>query len=194
VSTDDGRRWAGRRNPLRRSSDRIEAFVTFVLLAMMLMIAPWVAWSIAGQTYRGDVRATEWDRAHRFPATAELLRDAPGPEQQTGDAIPAQPARGTLARWTGPDMSVHTGLVLADFGSRQGSTVPIWIDDHGAPTGSPKQRSPKMDAAMASLLTLAVLGALLFGAHRLVVWRLDRRRMRAWQQEWLEVEPRWTHR
>lgn len=189
-----GRRWVRRRNDLRRTSDRIQAWLAFLLLATMVLVAPFAAWSIARHTYRDETRAEDWERTHLFPVNAQLLRDAPGAGEQAGDAIPAQPSRGTLARWTGPDQAEHTGLVLADFGTPLGSTVPIWVDDHGMLTGSPMNRNPTLDALMASLLTLGMLGATLYGLHRLVVWRLDRRRLQRWQQEWLVVEPRWTHR
>jgi hypothetical protein len=189
-----GRRWVRPRNGLRRTSDRIQAWLAFLLLTTMVLAAPFAAWSIAGRTYRGETRAEDWERAHRFLVTAQLLRDAPEAGDQAGDATPARPSRGTLARWTGPDESVHTGLVVADFGSRLGSSVPIWVDDQGTLTGSPVNRNPTLDALMASLLTLGLLGAALYGLHRLAVWRLDRRRLRRWEQEWLVVEPRWTHR
>jgi hypothetical protein len=189
-----GRRRMRRPNQLRRTSDRIEAALTFALLMTMLLIAPWAAWSIAGQTYRDEVRADDWDRHHRFPVTAELLRDAPGLDGRTGDAMPAAATRGTLARWTGPDETVHTGLIAADFGSRQGATMSIWVDRQGALTGPPVRRNAVLDALMAALLTVGGIGSALYAAHRLTVWRLDRRRLRAWEQEWLVVEPGWTHR
>jgi hypothetical protein len=182
-----------RRNPLRRRSDRIEATLTFVLVMTMLLIAPWAAWSIAGQTYRDEVRAGDWDRSHRFSVTAELLRDAPGADNRAADAITAAP-QGTQARWTGPDQVVHVGPVPADYGSRQGSTIKIWIDEYGAPAGPPLRRNPVLDASLIALLIVCGLGIGLFATHRLVVWALDRKRMRAWEQEWLVVEPGWTHR
>jgi hypothetical protein len=126
--------------------------------------------------------------------TAELLRDAPGPGGQAADAAPGTPARGTLARWTGPDQVVHTGLVAAEFGSRRGSTMPIWIDRQGALTEPPRHRTAGLDAAMVALLTTGGIGSVLFATHRLVVWRLDRRRLRTWEREWLMVEPGWTNR
>ena len=189
-----GHRWAWRRNALRRRSDRVQAGLTFVMLAMMVLVVPGVAWSVAGRTYRAEVRADDWDRQHHFPVTAELLNDAPGLEELAGKATPAVPSRGTLARWTGPDKSVHIGVVLAGIGFRRGSSVSIWVDAHGALTGPPLRRNPILDAVMAALLTAVVLGSVLYAVRGLVVWRLDRRRLRAWQQEWLVVEPRWTHR
>jgi hypothetical protein len=194
AASRSSRRRVWRRNPLRRRSDRIEAGLTFVLLMTMLLVAPWGAWSIAEQTYRDDVRAGQWERQNRFAVTAELLRDAPGPDARAGNTGQAASSRGTLARWTGPDHSVHTGAVPVEFGSRRGSTVSIWVDPAGVLTGPPLRRNAMLDALMAALLTVGGLGTALYAAHRLVVWRLDRRRLRAWQQEWLLVEPGWTHR
>jgi hypothetical protein len=194
AASGSNRRRVWRRNPLRRASDRIQDGATYLLLMTMLLVAPWAAWSIGGRTYRDDVRVGDLQRQNRFPVTAELLRDAPRPDDRAARATPAGPSRGTLARWTGPDGSVHTGPVTAAFGLRQGSAVSIWVDARGAQTGPPQHRNAGLNALLAALLTVGGLGGALYGLHGLVVWRLDRRRLRAWQQEWLVVEPDWTHR
>ena len=72
--------------------------------------------------------------------------------------------------------------------------MPIWVDQHGAPTGPPMLRNPVLDALVAALLTVVGLGTALYATRRFLCWRLDRRRLRAWEQEWLMVEPGWTRR
>jgi hypothetical protein len=72
--------------------------------------------------------------------------------------------------------------------------MPIWVDGRGTVTGPPQHRNPVLDGLAASVLTLGALGAVLYATQRLVVRSLDRRRLDSWQQEWLLVEPRWTHR
>ena len=182
-----------RRNPLRRTSDRIQAAVTFVLVMAMLSISPWAAWSVARATFRHDVQTTAWERQHRFAVTAVLVQDAPAWAGAGDDGTPPEKAQ-TAARWTGPEGAVHTGTVHADPGMRRGDTVPIWVDDHGAVAPEPGRRNATSDAVAAAFLVLLGLAAGLAGLHRIVVSWLDRRRLRAWQAEWLVVGPRWSHR
>jgi hypothetical protein len=182
------------RNPLRRTSDRIEALLTFLLVMTMLLVGPWAGWSAARATYGHDVRVSTWEWKHRFAVAAVLLQNAAAPISTEDAWMRATPPTRTAARWTGPDGLVHTGTVVADVGARAGSTVPIWVDDHGTVATPPGLRSPTVDAVMAALLVMLGLAAGLAGIRRIVVWRLDRRRLRSWQAEWLVVGPRWSHR
>ena len=125
--------------------------------------------------------------------TAVLVQDAPTPAGAGDDRAPSE-ARQTAARWTGPDGIVRTGTIDADPGLRRGSAVPIWVDDRGAVAPPPGRRCAGSDAAAAAFIVVVALAAGLAGIHRIVVWWLDRRRLRAWQAEWLVVGPRWSHR
>jgi hypothetical protein len=183
------------RNPLRRASDRIEAGVTYLLIMAMLSISPWASWSAAQATYRHDVRLTAWERQHRFPVTAVLMQDAPEPVGATDAGMPPPVAPQTAARWTGPDGVIHNGTIDVDAGMRRGSTVPIWVDDDGAVAMAPGRRSATGDAVAVAVAVVLGLAVGLGGIHRIVVvWWLDRRRLRSWQAEWLVVGPRWSHR
>jgi len=188
------KRAAWGRNPLRRTSDRIEALLTFVVIMTMLLIGPWVAWSAGRATYRNDVRTTAWERQHRFAVTAVLLQDAARWTGATGAGMPPPASTEAAARWTGPDGTVHIGPVPAYDGALRGSTVRIWVDETGAVADPPGRRSATFDAVMVALLAVLGIGGALGGVHRIVVWRLNRRRLRSWQAEWLVVGPRWSHR
>jgi len=76
------------RNTLRRASDRIEAWLTLVLVLTMLVVAPGVGWWAARTTYQNDMRATAWDRQHRFPVDAVLLDDGSGWPAGGGNGLP----------------------------------------------------------------------------------------------------------
>src|SRR5215217_6626903 len=116
------RRTARTRNPLGRPSDRIEAGLTLVLILTMLLIAPWAGWWAARETYRQDLRTSAWESQHRFDVTAVVLEDAPGWTSAGSDGLPPPPdALLAPARWTGPNGSMHTGMVFADSGVRRGS-------------------------------------------------------------------------
>jgi len=189
------RRWIRRmgwgRNPLRRTSDRIEAWLSLLLLGLMVVIGPWVASLAAHAAYRDNVRTTAWETRHRFQVDAVLLADAP---QEPGDSSSPPPEKvPAIAHWTGRDATVHTGTVLADNGSRAGTVVRIWIDDRSLVSGPPPSRSsPRTDAAAVAALVLAGIAGGLAGIRRIIRWQLDRRRIRAWQLEWTTVGPDWT--
>jgi hypothetical protein len=168
--------------------------VTFLIVMAVLVLAPYAGWLAGREIYRGDLRANAWERQHRVNVAAVLLEDSPvekavAADEQQPSTFPFVPAR-----WVSPDGMVHTGLIVAETGSHAGSTAPIWIDDHGDVTGEPGHRSPVLDAVATGLLTGCVLTIGLVGIRRIVVWRLDRHRLRSWQTEWLFVGPRWTNR
>jgi hypothetical protein len=177
------------RNPLRRTSDRIESWLTFLVVMAILLLAPWTGWYAARSVYQDGVRTAAWQREHRFAVTAVLLEDAAAADGTRSASSPRTPAR-----WIGPDNAVHIGLIFAEAGARRGGTVPLWVDEHGAAVAPPERRNVTIDAALAALLTVGGIATGLAGLRRIVVWRLDRRRLRAWQDEWLVVGPRWSHR
>jgi len=184
---------ARRRNELRRTSDRVEALVTFVLVMTGLMAGPLITWWVALQAYEEDQRAGAWDRQHRFAVVAVLLEDAASASAAATDApeAPTVPARIT---WAGPDGVPRTGILPVAAGLGAGSGVPIWVDEHGAVVAPPVRRNPVMRAVVVAMLIAGGVTVAIARVHRVVVRLLDRRRLRAWQAEWLAVEPGWSHR
>jgi len=180
------------RNPLRRRSDRIEAWVTLILMAMVLVVGPLTAWHAAGSAYYHAVRASEWDRQHRFQVTAVLVTDADVGVQAPDDDHPMEPTG--QARWVAPEGSARTGVVTAEPDQRAGSTVVIWTDRHGAVTLPPVERNSSMDGLAAGLLAAIGVVVGVVGILTLVRRRLDNRRMDQWQTEWMFVEPGWSGR
>src|SRR6185437_12393119 len=72
------RGWGWGRNPLRRTTDRVEAWLTLVLVVAMLVIAPWAGSRAAHAAYRDTVRMAAWQAQHRFPVEAVVLQDVRG--------------------------------------------------------------------------------------------------------------------
>jgi|SRR4051794_26633429 hypothetical protein len=187
-------RFTASRNPLRRRSDRIEAWVTFAVVMTILLIAPLAGWWAGRESYRQDLRTSQWERQHRFSVTAVLLRDATATAVDVGDATVAPAAVRTPARWTDRRGLSHSGVVFAGIGAKAGDTVPVWVDEAGSVAGAPAGRNPGVDVTVTAMVTAFGVTAVLAALRRLVVWRLDRRRLQSWQAEWAVVGPRWSHR
>jgi hypothetical protein len=188
-----GQRNPIRRNPLRRRSDRIQAWSAFLTIMALMLATPWSAWHAARMTYRDEMRAAQWDRQHRFEVPAVVLEDPSTAVGGVGSVATNQPVTMRVS-WTGPDGATRFGLILVEPTWRSGDDLLIWIDDRGALASPPPRRRPAIEAGLiAFLVTIGFLVGL-GGLHRAVVWRLDRRRMRDWQAEWLITEPLWRHR
>jgi len=184
-----------RRAPLRRGSDRIQAWLTLAVIMAVLVVAPWVAWWTASTTYGEVVRASEWEAKHRHVVAAVLALDAVAARPPAGgEALPDPENVPAPVRWTGPDGTVRTDTVPVGVGTRAGSTVTVWVDEHGALTSPPRTRHPTLDASVSATFAVAAVIALLVGVRRVVVCRLDRRRLRSWEAEWQIVGPRWSRR
>ena len=122
------------RNPLRRRSDVIEAWLLPVAVIAFVAMSP-VAGAAAGLRARADNAA-----AHRVQQTwrradAVLLQASPGPLMSDGGANTW--LVWTPARWSS-DGRQRIGEVPAAAGSRAGSTVPVWLDRAGQRPSRPR--------------------------------------------------------
>jgi hypothetical protein len=85
--------------------------------------------------------------------------------------------------------------LFAPSGTTAGSTVPVWVDRAGQltdPLLGPTQLATR--ACLAGEVAVGILAIALIAVGRLVRWILDRRRMAAWDADWLVTEPRWSSR
>lgn len=204
-------------NPLRRTSDRVEAWFTVLLLVALVLVMPYAAWRAGRVSYTAGVRTERVEQAHRYRTEAVLLPNpdtggtpAANPGGAAGDDPPAgadsdaaAPARGSAAdsrvrayaQWTGVDGSEHHGFVPVAAPAQPGTRVPVWTDAAGDIVGPPQRRSETViDAATVAVVTAAVVAGLL-AAVRVVVRRaLDAHRLARWQEAWWQYEPRWTGR
>jgi hypothetical protein len=179
------------RNPLRRPTDRFEAWFTLMLTVAVVAVAPSLVWWCAGSAYDRASSAAERQRDMLFLVEAVLLAGADGAERvytEDGNAKRLVPAR-----WTAPDGTTCTGTLEPPAFSEAGSTIVIWTDIRGTPmqppTSSPLGASIGVGLAVTSLVVVLYACALV-ALRRL----LDRRRMVAWQRDWRSVEPRWSGR
>ena len=194
-----GSHWLGRllrgrrfdRNPLRRKSDRAETAVLALLLAAFLAAAPFVGHAAGSRAYAIAARNAQAEQAsaHRVPAT--LLQAAPSWSDYGQEAAPG----GVAARWRAPDGQVRTGQVFPPSGAAAGSAVMVWTNQAGQLTDPPLRHTQVVNQA--DLAAAAAIGFLAI-ALTVVSWlarrSLDRRRLAAWDADWLAHGPRWSPR
>jgi len=180
-------------NPLRRTSDRVEAAIFAAALILFLAGAPLLALFAWHWADGAALRVQQRQQAAWHQVSAVLLANARpvvdiGYGGLAGSEVPA--------RWTAPDGTARTGDVPAPASAQAGRTVRIWVDQSGALTGPPlRAEQATSQAALASVLAVFVLGTVLVCAMSLAVHLLDRRRLAAWAADWRSTGPRWnSHR
>ncbi|MFD6325188.1 hypothetical protein ACFWOL_20475 [Streptomyces sp. NPDC058442] len=184
--------WRWRKNPLRRRSDLIEAWLLLATLVLALLAGTFTGLAAAGAV---DGSLAE-HRAQARTAPATLVGDAaralPAPVAEGGDGSGRVWAK---VRWTAPDGTVRTGRAEVDSGSKAGSVVTVWTDGEGHLVSEPPGGvDARFQIVMAGLTVAAASGGLVLLGGRLVQGRLQRGRAAAWEAEWRMVEPTWRKR
>ncbi|MGW2491960.1 Rv1733c family protein [Streptomyces sp. NPDC001606] len=178
-----------RSNPLCRSEDVVEAWIMLAVWSVVLLGGA-VAGVVAAHA-AADVFARQ--RADRHAVRAVLLDAA-----ATGaGAIRSDDGRvRARVRWTAPDGGAHTGETFVDAGLPAGSRVTVWEDGRGrlAPAKPTGRVEGTMEAGFFGLAAALGVAGPVYGAGALARHRLDRRRLAAWDREWRQVGPRWSHR
>ncbi len=169
------------RSPLARGVDRAEAWWTWILLTAFLLALPILA----------TIASVEWGELSNKAAAeagavtdvqATLISDARYdltgyrslPTDVTADAT-----------WTGRNGLVATGQIDVMPGARSGDHQTIWLDRSGALVPAPMTSTDAaVEAMLVGLTGWLGVGLVLFGIWWIVRRRLDRRRWRAWAQEW----------
>lgn len=187
--------WRWRHNPLRRTTDLVEAWLAFAALLLIIVAAPLIG-AVAG------------DHRPRGPA-AVRARPAAGPapgdghRRQEGRRLPLDPDPETattrdrqsrvVADWTGPDGTDHHGTVMANLKTPQpGDHFTLWTDGRGRIVGRPLDTTTATThAVLAGFGATALAAGLVEGARRLIVWRMVRRRYAHWDQAWDKAGPDW---
>ncbi len=204
-------------NPLRRTSDRVEAWFTVLLLVALVLMMPYAAWRAGRACYTAGVRTERVEQAHRYrtealllpyPGTGAAPAANPGQGDQDdssvgADSDAAAPARGSAAdsrvrayaQWTGVDGSEHHGFIPVPAPAQPGTRIPVWTNATGDMVGPPQRRSETViDATTIAVVTAALVAGLLAGVRVVVRRGLDAYRLARWQEAWWQYEPRWTGR
>ncbi|MFI1224703.1 MULTISPECIES: hypothetical protein [unclassified Streptomyces] len=186
----------GRRNPLRRATDRRETWVALGALLLLVIGAPaagWAGGAVADASLQRSVRA---QHAERHAVDAVVVHRSPGPERFAGDpeggAERAARIR-VVASWQAPDGSPRTGEVaIASPPGAPGSPVRIWTDAAGFPVPPPMDgRTARTHAVLGGIGTFLLAAGCVEAGRRLVVGRMVRRRYARLDREWAAVGPDW---
>lgn len=177
---------------LVRPVDRVELALLIAAALIGLLVLP-VALMLGSNTYTAQSQLAEQQSNTRHLVSATLLADVPITSEggETGTATTSA----VRATWRTPDGGTRVGLVSAEEGTRAGSAIPVWLDPEGNPVLRPLT---PMDAIVSAItvtvIAWAVALALLAGLFLLARVCLDRCRSLAWQRQWAEIEPEWSHR
>ncbi|MYW45353.1 hypothetical protein [Streptomyces sp. SID161] len=182
------RLWRWRRNPLRRHSDVVEAWI--VLAGWVLALAVGIlAGLVAARTSASGFTARQ-ARVHPVSAvvTSDAARTPAASDGYGDDRVWA------VVRWTDRDGSVHTDRAKVVPGATAGSRVTVWTNRADRIVPAPLVGSAAdLQAALTGALVAPAAGALVWGAGWLVRDRLIRRRMAEWDAEWKQIGPRWDN-
>ncbi|MER8045901.1 hypothetical protein [Streptomyces sp. NPDC094032] len=187
--------WRWRRNPLRRTTDVIEAWVALTAAVLLCLAVP-AAGVVAGLSADASLqRSVRSQYEERVPTVARVVRiAAEDTGERTAEAAGEQRLRpAVVADWTAPDGSARTGTVNTTLKhARPGDSFPLWTDRSGRAVPPPMHAETARAHALIAGLTLALLAGLVVEtARRLVVHRLVRRRYARLDRAWAQAGPDW---
>lgn len=180
------------RNPLRRTSDRVETVVLLVLTIVFLAAAPF-AGQAAGAWARGAAYRVQIAQEASWSQVPAVVLKVTWEPSGVGGYAGYQPE--AQARWTAPNGKALTGQIPVTAGTAVGATVRVWVNRDGQLTNPPIQDSQVTGQGhFAEGLSVVTLGVFLIVVGALIHRALDKRRMAAWDADWRATGPRWTTR
>ncbi|QIQ06250.1 Rv1733c family protein [Streptomyces liangshanensis] len=188
--------WRWRKNPLRRGTDLMEAWVALVAALLLALAAPATGW-VSGSRINSSLQHTvRLQREERHRTTVTVTGQPKEHHHNAFDAESAVDHDGggrVLAAWTAADGTRRTGTLTAPgHRTAAGSTFTIWTDPRGKPVKSPMDGSwARLNAVTAGATTALMAAVLVELLRRLVVWRLVRRRYHLLDRAWAKAGPDW---
>jgi len=176
------------RNALRRGTDRLETCLLVGLFVVLAAMTPFAARLAGHASYVSGLHARQEQLATRHQVQAMLTANA-GPVG--GYSLSAYVL--TEATWTSAAGVRSSGEVPAVAGSPKGTLVTIWTDDNGDLDGPPlavPEVASQADAATIGVIVGAGVVYLTMAAA--IRQLLNRRRMAAWDADWLATAQAWN--
>ncbi|QTD96145.1 Rv1733c family protein [Streptomyces cyanogenus] len=180
------RLWRWRRNPLKRHSDVVEAWI--VLAGWLLaLVAGVFAGVVAARTSESSFAA----RVSQLHPVSAVLTDDSARTPAVGSGYDDGRVWAAV-RWTDADGSVHTDRAKVSSGAPAGTRITVWTNQSDRVVPTPVTgAAADLQSALTGALVAPAASALVWGAGRLVRGRLIRRRMAEWDEEWKQIGPRW---
>jgi hypothetical protein len=164
------------RNPLIRTSDRIEATVV-TLAALVVILAAACAEALGMVVHDARARMYTEQARTRHPIVAIALEDS----KKT--ATPETTAATVYARWE-VNGAAHTGVLSWDDDVRAGDPLQIWVDAGGNRVGQPSPVSRAgTDAVSVAIVTWLSVVLAVTGTVCAVRVQTSRTRDAQWERE-----------
>lgn len=177
------------RNPLRRGTDRLQTCLLAGLFAGLAAGAPFAAQAASHASYAEALQARQEQLASRHQVQAVLTSDA---APLNGYSLSSSVL--TEAAWSSATGVRRSGEVPAPPGSPRGTAVTVWTDDGTGNLDSPPltmaEAAGQADAAMVG--AIACVGLVYVAGSWAVIRLLNRRRMTAWEADWLASARTWN--
>jgi hypothetical protein len=177
------------RNPLRRRSDRVESYLLAGLLVAALAGAPFAAQAASHAAYAGALRAERAQLAALHQVRAVITE----PAGDSNSAYTLSTEVPVQAAWTSPAGERRTADILVLAGTPKGTRITIWTDARGNLSNPPLQPSQVAGqgdvAALGAIVTVVALYLCATGIVRYVMYR---RRMAAWDADWVVTAQTWN--
>lgn len=161
------------RNPLIRTTDRVEALILVLAVAASLLAIP-IGAAVGTAVHDSRSRLYAEQVQTRRPVTATVTGES-HPRRNLESSTVTVPARWVAAG------AERTGDVTAPLAAKIGDDIEIWIDDEGFPVARPLNtaRDEALAFAIATWWGVSLVTAALFARARIT---LDRLRYDRWQQ------------
>ncbi|MDW4911235.1 hypothetical protein RB628_39540 [Streptomyces sp. ADMS] len=177
-------------NPLRRTTDRIEAWCSGFLLLALVLGLPIASVSAGMAAYGSALRVVQAQSAERHQVTARLT---PAPDAASGGVTDEK--QKVLLSWVGEDGRQRTGTAYVTQDETEKSTLRIWVDREGTMQDPPMSEGDAMGTGwvIGGMTAIGVYVGFV-AARKTLRLVLDRRRYARWDTEWDLVEPQWSAR
>lgn len=167
----------------------MQTYLIVVLFVAAAAVAPFAAQLASRTAYSAALRAEQAQVAgtHQVRAT---LSDVARMTVNSNVVTTEVPVR---AAWTSATGVKRTGMVLAPPGTPDGTVVTVWTDDAGDLASPPLQASQVAGQAdLAAAGAIAGIGLLYVCTMVIIRHVLDRRRMAAWEADWVVTARAWN--